>query len=192
MSRPTRAGESRAARRPRAPGALAAAVLLSLAGLAWLAHLRVAVSGDHSWDSGRPSATVRVTAGRTYDVSSRDGLRLLVARQGTSDVRISCTFSTAAGRAGDLNVTPLAYDERVLHRLATFVAPLNGDVAVACPDAGPVWVDSADDARFDTAGLLVLATVGLTLAGGLLGVRVITHRPSTPPRPTADGPAMRR
>ncbi|MEP6851825.1 MAG: hypothetical protein ABJA87_04105 [bacterium] len=159
---------------------LVAGSLLLLALVAWIDEYGVNGSGAHSWNAGRPPATVHLTAGRQYDVSSRDGLRLLTVRQETTEVDLTCTYTRADGPSSDLAVTPLTYDPRVLHRLGTFTATVTGRVAVSCIDAGAVWVDSADGASFDTAGFLVLLTIAFALAGGLLALRQVSS--GRPPR----------
>jgi hypothetical protein len=83
-----------------------------------------------------------------------------------------------------VNVGPV--DRRILHAVGQFQAPFSGPAAISCAGVGRVFVDDADDAVFDTAGLLVVVTVLALFVGGALtlsGVYEFARRPSRRPTP---------
>lgn len=171
--------EPKAALRRLALGVL----LLVLAALAWAAQAFAAASAGHSWDAGsRPPATVHLTAGRSYALSTSGGSAALVTVHASTQPSLSCTYAGAARPTTALDVRALAYDQRVTHEIATFTSPVTGDVSVGCADLGAVFVDDADDAGADYAGVLVIAGAVLALGGvaltlsGLAGRPAATHR----------------
>lgn len=143
-------------------------VLLALALMSWVGHTVAEGGGRHSWDTGAlPAPTQLVTVGRTYTLSDDAGIDALATAQDTSDPQLTCSYAGANGESGGLDVQTTSTDSRVLHQLGTFQAPLSDDIAVTCEGTGPVFIDDADNRTFDTAGLLVLVTIGLGLAGVL-------------------------
>ena len=142
------------------------AVVLLLGAVCWFLHVLAAADGPHAWQAGDPPAAVTVKAGHVYHLSTRGGIVDATARTGSSDPdAFACTYTGAAGVGVNLVVTAVSYDARVLHRIATFVAPENGPLTIVCPMVGPVYVDDATSADFDLAGFLLIPTVLLGVSG---------------------------
>src|SRR5215471_12295728 len=110
----------------------------------------------HSYNSGAvPPDTVKLTQGRTYQISVPGGRKALASRG----------ISTSVGQC---SVTPLSSDVRPTNTIATFVSPVSGLVHLDCGPWGAVYVDNADNAGWDYAGLFLLLTaICLTLAVAL-------------------------
>lgn len=161
---------------------VAGVLLLVLAVLVWAGHVFVAAGGGHSWDAGsQPPATVHLTAGRNYTLSTSGGLGALVAGKASTEPSVRCTYS-AAGRASTaLPVQPLAYDARITHEIATFTSSVSGDVSVGCADVSAVFVDDADDASPDLAGVLVIVCAVFALGGVALTLSGLAARPARSP-----------
>jgi hypothetical protein len=141
---------------------IAAAVLL--AGL-----YRVADGTEHhSYNSGAvPPMTVKLTNGQTYEISVPGG-RDALKKRGVSTQVAQCSFTQGSSGQRVLKVTPVSADVRATHAIATFTSPVSGEVHVDCAGWGAVYVDDADDAEWDYAGLfLLLTTITLTLAVAL-------------------------
>src|SRR5215475_10954867 len=111
----------------------------------------------HSYNSGAvPPDTVKLTQGRTYQISVPGGRKALASRGISTGVR------------QNLSVTPLSSDVRPTNTIATFVSPVSGLVHLDCGPWGAVYVDNADNAGWDYAGLFLLLTaICLTLAVAL-------------------------
>ena len=114
--------------------------------------------------SGVPPATSRVTAGATYLLAVPGGMATL-ARAGLGAAHLQCQWSAPGSGAQFLAVTPLDPGTKATDAVATFLGPYSGPVSVNCLGWGAMFVDDADDAPTDYAGmLLLLATIGFTLA----------------------------
>lgn len=158
--------------RPRQIGAFAwryrgvIAIVMLIAALLFAGLYRVADGAEkHSYNVGAiPPATVKLTAGRTYEISLRGGRAALEAR-GFSPKDVRCSWSLGSTDVWQpLTVTPLSEDVRPTHAVATFVAPVSGSVRIDCAEWGAVYVDDADNSGWDYAGLfLVLTAVCLFL-----------------------------
>ena len=115
-----------------------------------------------------PPQTARVTAGTQYLISVRGGVDAILARGGllTSP---QCEWSTSDSSAQALTVTAYDTNTKAINTVGTFIAPVTGDIHIACAGWGPVFVDDADDAPSDVAGWMLFAgivclTVGVGLA----------------------------
>jgi hypothetical protein len=130
----------------------------------------------HSYNAGAvPPSSVELTSGRTYEISVPGG-RDALAKRGVSPSVAQCSLSQASSANQVLKVTPLSADVRPTHAIASFVAPVSGRVHIDCAGWGAVYVDDADDAGWDYAGLfLLLATICLT-AGVALGMSAMYER----------------
>jgi len=170
-------GPSRHPARLRAARAALAVVLLG-AGVIFGVFYRIADGREnHSYNRGAtPHFPVHVTLGKQYELSTPGGGSALV-RQGLLVSTIRCTWS-GNGTQSDLGITSLA-GQRTVHAFATFVGPTTGAVTIRCEGVPSLFVDDADDARADPAGLFVLlATIALT-AGAALGLSELYRRAST-------------
>jgi hypothetical protein len=154
---------------------------LLLTSIAFLGLWRIADdTQNHAYNPGAtPPTMVALTAGRQYQLSTADGPDGLAARR-VDTVRDACAWSAAGSAPQTLAITPVASDSRSTHVVATFVAPASGDLHIACPVWGAVWVDDANDAPIDLAGLFLLLAV-ITLTGGvILGLTVLYQRSAEP------------
>ncbi|MGI8881182.1 MAG: hypothetical protein ACR2KJ_11890 [Jatrophihabitans sp.] len=147
--------------------------LVVLAVLLWGGRGVLSAGQKHSWDSGAtPPSTVSLTGGHTYTLSTSGGVVALVERQGSAQPAASCTATDSSGASEELAVVTQTDDPRVLHVIGRFTASRDEQVSIICQDAGPIFVDDADDAHADRAGTLTLlmtilfaAGVGLVLNG---------------------------
>jgi hypothetical protein len=145
------------------------AVVLLLAAVLFGGLYRVADGLEkHSYNSGAvPPDTVKLTQGRTYQISVPGGRKAL-ANRGVSTSVAQCSVTQPSGVSQHLTVTVLSSDVRPTNALATFVSPVSGSVHLDCGPWGAVYVDNADNAGWDYAGLFVLLTaICLTLAVAL-------------------------
>ena len=122
----------------------------------------------HSYNSGAvPPDTVKLTQGRTYQISVPGGRKALASR-GISTSVGQCSVTQQSGVSQNLSMTPLSSDVRPTNTIATFVSPVSGLVHFDCGPWGAVYVDNADNAGWDYAGLFLLLTaICLTLAVAL-------------------------
>lgn len=128
----------------------------------------VAHQQRHAYDPGAQPHSAQVTAEHTYQLSSSTPVARLIATGVLAT--LSCTYS--ADGITD-NVVPLSStldDERNRYQFALFIAPVTGRIDVRCADIGAVFVDDADDATPDWAGLLSVLAVLTGLAGAVLTV----------------------
>lgn len=146
------------AARPQSRAATAGAVL-TLLGLLLFVLSRTAQSREHhAYAQGSAPGTVPVTAGHTYHLSLRGGVAKAQAL-GATPATLSCTLSSPTTGTRAQSVTPEAVDTKATQVIATFTAAVSGRVQVACAGLPRLFVDDADGTGFDTAGLLVLASV---------------------------------
>lgn len=137
-------------------------------------------SQNHAYNPGAmPPTMVALTAGKQYQLSTADGPEALAA-QHRNTVRDACTWSEGGSAPQNLAVTPVASDSRSTHVVATFIAPASGDLHIACPVWGAVWVDDADDAPTDLAGLFLLLGVITLTSGVILGLTALYRRSAEP------------
>ena len=149
------------------------AVALVIATVLFAGLYRVANGVEkHSYNAGAvPPTTVDLTEGHTYEISLPGG-RDALEKRGVSVTQAlaQCAWTQRSGSPSEqvLDVTVLSADVRPTHAIATFVAPVSGQVHIDCAGWGAVYVDDADNAGWDYAGLfLVLTTICLTLAVAL-------------------------
>ncbi len=164
--------EPSATPRVAAPGQLWAGILLVvLAVLLWGGRGVLSAGQKHSWDSGAtPPATVSLTGGHSYTLSTSGGVVALVERQGSVEPTASCTATDSSGASEELAVATQSDDPRVLHVIGRFTAARDERVSITCEDAGPVFVDDADDAHADRAGTVTLLMIVLFTAGVILSL----------------------
>jgi len=166
-----------AAPRPRSRAAVLAVLLLAL-GIIFAALYRVENSREHhSYNAGAQAPfAVQVTGGKQYEISTPGGVKRL-AKHGIAGGNVTCTYQTGAGVAPqNLAVTALGSDTRTVHAVATFVAPISGALHIACGGLSSVFVDDADNAPADPAGLFILLTTISLTAGAALGMSVLYRR----------------
>ena len=146
------------------------AVVLVVAAALFAGLYRVADGAEkHSYNSGAvPPTTVRLTQGHSYEISVPGG-RDALANRGIATAQAQCSWSQEGRPDEVLNVTAISAGVRPTHAIATFVAPVSGQVHINCPEWGAVYVDDSDDSGWDYAGLfLVLTAICLTLGVALL------------------------
>jgi len=143
-------------------------ILLLLAVVVFGASRLIANGQRHAYDPGAtPPKTYRLTAGKTYQLSSTEGIARLTGRGLLgAGVTPSCFSSTPDGARQPLTIVSTKDDVRVLQVFATFQVPRSGVLAVHCDGISAVFVDDADDSSTDYAALLTMSTTLL----GLLGV----------------------
>lgn len=143
---------------------LIGAVLLILAIACAVAYRVAASSEHHSYAaSGVPPATSQVTTGKTYFLSVPGGVGAL-QRAGIDAGHLQCQWSAPGSGAQLLAIAPLGSSTKATDAIATFLGPYTGPMSVDCVGWGAVFIDDADNAPTDYAGmLLLLATIGFTL-----------------------------
>jgi hypothetical protein len=155
-----------------------AGVVLVVLGLGLWAVYRLSIGNErHSFAAGAVAPTyVHVTAGKTYHLASPDGVR---GEQtlGLDPDALRCTSNQVGQQPGQLSITPEKAGTKATNQIATFVAPVTARLHIDCEDTTSVFVDNADDADPDRAGLwLVLASI--MLAVGLPLALSALRRPS--------------
>lgn len=123
---------------------------------------------SHAYSSGTlPPPSVHLTAGNSYLISVRGGADAITRSGGVLNAP-QCEWSSDGSPAQALTVTAYASDTKATNAVGSFIAPVTGQVHIACAGWGAVFVDDADNAPADVAGwLLCAAVVALTVGGGL-------------------------
>jgi hypothetical protein len=163
-------------------------VLLILGVLCWVARTPYGGHG-HSWSPGAtPPATVALTAGKTYHLSTVDGAE--------GGALASCQLSRGSepGTASSaLPLLPISGD-RVIHEVSAFISPATGHARITCVGAGggtvQVFVDDADGAGHDRGSVLLLASIVLGSVGLIFCAARVSAKPRARPRGSAT-PVMR-
>jgi hypothetical protein len=151
-------------------------VLLIVGVLCWIA--RTPYGGhDHSWSaSATPPATIALSAGKTYHLSTVDGAG--------AGALASCQLSRAVEPVAASSALPLLpiNADRVIHEVNAFISPVTGRVRISCVGEGggavPVFVDDADGVGRDRGSALLVAAIVL----GSIGLVFCTARISSKPR----------
>jgi hypothetical protein len=161
--------------------ATAGLVLILLGATLWILYRYQSGRERHSYTTGgAPPATVHLTAGHTYWLSIAGGVDREVAL-GLDPRALQCTQTGAGSAPRVLVLSPESADTKLTHQIASFVAPLTGDVHVDCDRLGAVYIDDADNS-YDYAGLwLVLTSIALAIGIplSLAPVVVGARRPTT-------------
>ncbi len=165
---------------PRASaGAAALAVLLLALGVVF-ALLYHAKNNEehHSFNAGaRAAYSVHLTKGKQYELSTPGGVKRLDS-EGIVVGSVGCTYSpVGSGGSGPLTLAFLGADTRTVHAIATFQSPVTGRVHIQCTQLGGAYIDDADDAPGDPAGLFILLATCAFTAGAALGLSVLYRRP---------------
>lgn len=148
-----------------------AAVILLVLGIAFGGIARLAASAEQTSYFGHTSAPefAHVTADQTYLLSVHGGSKAL-ADQGLNAAGLACSYITPTDPTlRSLKLTAEAADSNATNTIATFSAPVGGAIRIVCPTySGAVFLDGADNAPFDLAGLyLLLCVLALTLGVAL-------------------------
>lgn len=155
----------------------AVAVVLLVLGIL-LAGLYRVTSGTerHSYASDAvPPANVHVTTSHSYMISVPGGVSALQDHD-LSPSGLRCEWSTGGSQAQPLSVQLYGPDAKATNAIGTFTGPLTGQIHIDCAGWGAVFVDDADDAGGDLAGLfLVLCVIALTI-GAALGLSALRLR----------------
>jgi len=143
-----------------------------------LAGLYRVTSGTerHSYASDAvPPANVQVTVGHSYMISVPGGVAALQDHD-LSPSGLRCEWSAGGSAAQPLSVQLYGPDAKATDAIGTFTAPVTGQIHIDCSGWGAVFVDDADDAGGDLAGLfLVLCVIALTI-GAALGLSALRLR----------------
>jgi hypothetical protein len=146
---------------------LVSVILLVFGAVFFFLYLVLNGSEHHSFNTGATApSSVHITEGKVYEISTPGGVVGLQHR-GLDPNSISCSYTEiGGGQPTALTIVSLGADTRTTHAVSTFVAPVTGDVHLDCSElTGGVFVDDADNAAGDPAGLfLLLATIAAALA----------------------------
>ncbi len=151
---------------PRGPMLrLAAGVALLLLAVLLFAGFRLVAQGQrHSYDpDASPAKSYRLTAGRSYQLSSPIGLTALQSHGVLTS--LACSWSTDGQLQHPLELATAEADDRDMRTFATFAAPATGALQVSCTRIDKVFIDDADDAGRDHSALLVLLAIVAGFAG---------------------------
>lgn len=161
------------ARSERSPVSMrpAIAVLLVVLGLGFCLLWKVASGTErHSYDSGAAAPEfVTLVGGRGYTISVHGGVPTELAR-GVSPDALTCAISGVGVATVKLTLTDEVAGTKAVNQIASFVAPVSGQVAITCDGLGAVFVDDSADAGFDYAGLLLWLGVAALVVGVPLGL----------------------
>ena len=161
-----------------------AAVVLLFAGLVFAGLCRI-VGGTqrHSYSPGAvPPAHAQVIENKTYQLAVPGGVHTLQDR-GVDVSQLQCQWSAADSGDQLLDVSAAGADSKATNTIGTFVSPYTGAIAVDCSGWGAVFIDDAEGAAPDVAGLfLVLCVLALTAGAGfalaaLRGYAASSRRP---------------
>ncbi|MBE7187181.1 hypothetical protein [Jatrophihabitans endophyticus] len=152
----------------------AAAVLLVVLGLGLVVLWRIASGTEqHSWDRGAVApAVVELTGGHTYAISIAGGVPTEV-EDGVSPDELSCSASASGIGTQRLTLADEQEGTKATNQIASFVSPVTGSVEVACRGLTGVFVDDADGAGFDWAGVLLWFGVAALAVGLPLGLSTL-------------------
>jgi len=144
---------------------LAVGVVLMLLAVLIYGLSRFLASGQtHSYDAGAsPPTTVRLIAGKQYQLSSPVGVATL-RKRGQLDA-LSCYWSTDGNLQNPLQVQQTSSDDRDLHIFATVIAPSSGRLQIGCTGIDRVFVDDAEGSGRDVSAAVVLLSVLVGTAG---------------------------
>ena len=179
----TRSAAHRGGRRSLPGRGPIALVLLVLGVGLFCLYLVFNGSEHHSYNAGaKPAQNVQVTGGKVYEISTPGGVVGLQHR-GLDPNSIACTYSTSQVASSSLSISSLGGGTRTTHAVATFVAPVSGDISISCTElSSGVFVDDADNAPSDPSGLfLLLATIALGV-GAPIGMSYLYSRSLGRPR----------
>lgn len=164
----------------RAPATKAAVALALLIAGVLLAALYRLVSGTESHAyavGGQPPGVVSVTSEQTYELSVPGGVEAALHRGigeipaqdgGTARLALTCSWSTHGSAAQALALTAERIDTKAINGVASFTAPLTGQIHVDCTGLGAMFIDDGDSSPADVAGwFLLFAVISLTLGAGL-------------------------
>ncbi|MDP9094872.1 MAG: hypothetical protein M3N95_18530 [Actinomycetota bacterium] len=168
---------------PIARRAIVATILL-VAGLGLAAVYRVLSGTEHqSFSAGAmPPPSSHVSAGKTYELAVPGGVATL-KRNSANVATTQCEWSLPGSPSQVLAATASGTDTKAVNVVATFVAPVTGDIRVDCSGWGAMYIDDADNTPADIAGWsLLLAVIALALGAGL-GVSALWMASEDPARP---------
>lgn len=153
---------------PGGLGRLGAGVALMLLTVVIFGAARL-VAGDHAYDPGAtPPATVRLTQGKTYQLSTPVGVAAL-QKQGVL-TSLACTWSADGQQQTPLAIVTTMTDPRNLRQFASVTGPVTGRVGIRCAGIDRVFVDDADGRGTDYSSILILLSIATGVAGVGLAV----------------------
>lgn len=133
----------------------------------------------HSYDGGAVAPdNVTVTQGHTYQISIPGGVETMSERN-VNPAGLQCQWSSPTAGSQSLDITPEKAESKATNTIATFVSPVSGSIHVDCTSWGTVFVDDAENASPDFAGLfLVLGMFVFVLGLVLLVSPKMSRRPA--------------
>lgn len=148
--------------------------MLLLSGVVFAGLSRISAGTErHSYSpSAVPPANVQVTAGHTYLVSVPGGVTAL-SNHDLSASGLRCEWSATDSAAQPLDVSLYGPDSKATNAIGSFVAPASGAIHVDCVGWGTVFVDDADNASGDVAGLLLVLCIVAFALGSALGLSAL-------------------
>ena len=152
-----------------------AAIVLVVAGLMFCGMYRLTAGTErHSYSPGAvPPATVRLTEGRTYELSVPGGVKALKA-QGQDVASPTCSYTRPGETtSSELTVQAEGADTKATNTVATFSSPVTGVVNVDCQGWGPMFVDDANDRSPDVAGWFLVVGIAMLVVGVPLALSVL-------------------
>jgi hypothetical protein len=165
------------ATRPATSRRATLSVVLVVAGLLFCVLFRVTSGSEqHSFAAGAVAPfDVSVTKGHSYSIGLAGGIGREVAL-GVDPVQLTCSESSTNGGSTRLTIDAEQVGTKATNQIATFTAPVTGQVHVACQGLTSVFVDDSDDARTDFSGFfLLLGTIALAV--GLPLMLSVLRRP---------------
>ena len=160
----------------------AVAALLVVLGLGFCVLWKIASGTEqHSYDRGAVAPSfVELTGGHSYAISVPGGVATAIADGVPTSIEDDVTYldphcSVSGTGIGTqrLTLVPEQAGSKATEQIASFVSSVTGDVQVSCSRLSSVFIDDADDAGFDYAGVLLWLGV-IALAVGLpLGLSVL-------------------
>ena len=157
----------------------ALAVGLILIGLLSLGLWRVISGSEHQAFAigATPAESYPVHEGDTYSLAVPGGVSALlkhgipkVSGQNGDTVGLTCSWSVNGSGSQALSTTPESVDTKAVTTVASFAAPVSGNMTVTCNGWGRMFIPDAASGASDPSGwFLVLSILTLT-AGASLGL----------------------
>jgi hypothetical protein len=155
----------------------AVAIGLVLIGLVSLGLWRVIGGSEHEAfaPGATPPESSKVTSGHSYSLAVPGGVQAMLRHgiqtvngQNGSTLGLTCEWSVDGSANQALTVSVESLDTKAETKVATFTAPVTGDLSVSCDGWGRMFIPDADSSSGDPSGIfLLLSIIALTLGGAL-------------------------
>ena len=176
-------------RRPSRRGTIA--VGLVLIGFVCLGLWRVVGGSEHEAyaPGATPPESSKVTAGRSYSLAVPGGVQALrahgipeVSGQNGSTLGLTCEWSVDGSAHQSLTVNVESLDTKAITKVASFVAPVTGDLSVTCDGWGRMFIPDANGGAGDPSGFFLLLSIITLTLGASLGLSALYAASLTRPR----------